>query len=151
MKVSEKCQRNVVSVRPHEELISAAHLMRDKHVGYLVVIEPALVDGTYRPIGVLTDRDLVVSVLAREANPRSLRIEDVMTRMPRVVRADQSLADAVQEMRRIGVRRLPVIGDHGELFGVISLDDIVETLATQLHDVADSIRTEQAVEHALRP
>ena len=151
MNVAEICKRNLVTVRPYDELAVAAQLMREKHVGYLIVVEPALEDGTYRPIGVLTDRDLVVSVLARGTNPNTLRIEDVMTRMPVVVRADQSTGRAVEEMRRIGVRRLPVVGDHGELFGVVSLDDVVDALSMQLQDLAGSIRSEQAIEHVLRP
>lgn len=151
MNTGEICQSNVVTVRPYEELIVAVRLMREKHVGYLIVVEPAIADGTYRPIGVLTDRDLVVSVLAREANVNSLRVEDVMTRKPVVARADDPLPVALREMRRIGVRRLPVVGTRGELVGVLALDDVVEALASQLGDVAGSIRSEQALEHALRP
>jgi CBS domain-containing protein len=151
MNVVEHCQRNVVTIRAYEELTTAARLMREKHVGYLVVVEPAMEDGTYRPIGVLTDRDLVVSVIAREANPNALRVEDVMTRKPVLVNADDPLSTATREMRRIGVRRLPVVGDHGELVGVIALDDVVETLAAQLQDIAGSIRSEQVIEQALRP
>ncbi len=151
MNVVEHCQRNVVTIRPYEDLLAAARLMREKHVGYLVVVEPAIEDGTYRPVGVLTDRDLVVSVIAREANPNSLRVEDVMTRKPVVVNAEEPLSAASREMRRLGVRRLPVVGDHGELVGVIALDDVVETLAAQLQDIAGSIRSEQIIEQALRP
>jgi CBS domain-containing protein len=151
MNVGQLYNRNLVTVRAFDELMSAARLMREKHVGYLIVVEPAFVDGTYSPVGVLTDRDIVVSVVAREIDPRTLRVEDVMTRKPVVVRDDETLATALGEMRRIGVRRMPVVGDHGELLGVISLDDIIESLAGQLKDVAGSIRTEQLVEHALRP
>jgi CBS domain-containing protein len=151
MYTAEILQRDVVTVRPGEELLWAARLMREKHVGYLVVVEPALLEGTVRPVGVLTDRDIVVTVIAREIDPRSLRVEDVMTRKPVVARADESLNTALREMRRIGVRRLPVIGDHGELVGVMSLDDVVATLSRQLQEVAGSMRSEQVIEHALRP
>ena len=74
-----------------------------------------------------------------------------MTRKPVVARADDPLPVALREMRRIGVRRLPVVGTRGELVGVLALDDVVEALASQLGDVAGSIRSEQALEHALRP
>jgi CBS domain-containing protein len=151
MNIEDILQRDVVSVRPYEDLLSAAKLMRDKHVGYIVVVEPAIADGTFRPIGVLTDRDIVVTVVAREADVRTLRVEDVMTRKPVVARRDEPLATALQDMRRIGVRRLPVVGEHGELVGVISLDEVVAGLADRLQDVAGSIRSEQLVERALRP
>jgi CBS domain-containing protein len=151
MNVGDLCQKTLVTVRPYEELLSAARLMREKHVGYVVVVEPALAEGTFQPIGVLTDRDLVVSVLAREADARTLRVEDVMTRAPVVAQDDDSLPSALEQMRRIGVRRLPVVDDRNQLIGVLSLDDVIYSLVGQLQDVAGSIRSEQLVEHSLRP
>ena len=144
MNVGEICRRNVATVRPNDDLMTAARLMRERHVG-------ATAEKTWRPVGVLTDRDLVVSVMAREADARALRVEDVMSRKPVVVMMSDSVAHAVQEMRRIGVRRMPITGDVGELVGVISLDDVVEALAAQLRDIAGSIRTEQVIEKSMRP
>ena len=66
MNVGNICRRHAVTVRPFEELTKAAQLMREKHVGYLVVVEPDAADGLLRPIGVLTDRDIVITVVARE-------------------------------------------------------------------------------------
>jgi CBS domain-containing protein len=151
MNVGEICQRNVVTVRPFDELLTAARLMREKHIGYLVVVEPAFAEGAFQPAGVLTDRDLVVSVMARETDPRSVLVGDVMTREPVLARIGDSLPAALEQMRRIGVRRLPVVDDHGDLVGVLSLDDVIYSLVGQLGDVAGSIRTEQLVEHSLRP
>lgn len=150
MNVGEICRRQVVTVRPFDELLSAAHLMREKHVGYLVVVEPAVAEKTWRPVGVLTDRDIVVGVLAREADARALRVEDVMTSKPVVVRMSDSVSHALGEMRRIGVRRLPIVGDLEELVGVIALDDVLEAFSGQLQDLVGSIRKEQRVEQALR-
>jgi predicted transcriptional regulator len=151
MNVGDCCQRNVITVRPFDELLKAARMMREKHVGYLIVVEPAPAAATVHPIGVLTDRDIVVAVIAREIDPRSLRVEDVMSRQPRVARDDEGLESALQDMRRIGVRRLPVVGAQGELVGVLSLDDVVAALAAQLQDVAGSMRREQRLERELRP
>lgn len=151
MNVGKLCQAYPVTVRPSDDLVAVAKLMREKHVGYVVVVEPAVSEGTFRPAGVLTDRDIVCAVVARDAEPRALRANEVMTREPVVVAEEESIGEALKKMRRIGVRRLPVVGDHGELVGVISLDDIIDALAGQLEDVAESIRSEQLVEHALRP
>jgi CBS domain-containing protein len=151
MNVGQICQRNVITARDFDELTSAARLMREKHVGYIVVVEPAFEEGTFKPMGVLTDRDIVVSVVAREADARTLRVGDVMTQQPVVAQESASIATALQEMRRVGVRRVPVVGDHGQLVGVLSLDDALEALVAELQDVAGSIRTEQLVEHSLRP
>ena len=74
MDVASMCQRHVTTIRPSGELVTAAELMRTRHVGYLIVVEPAPSDGRARPVGVLTDRDIVVSVVARHADPGSLRV-----------------------------------------------------------------------------
>jgi CBS domain-containing protein len=93
----------------------------------------------------------VVAVLARGADPRALCVGDVMTREPVVAEEGWGVADALQQMRRIGVRRLPVVGTHEQLIGVLSLDDVLDVLASDLRSVAGSIRSEQLLEHALRP
>ena len=151
MNVAQLCSRNVVSVRKTDEVVAAARLMREHHVGYLVVVEPDFAGSTVRPIGVLTDRDIVVSIVARERDPRSLVVGDVMTENPVVVDQFDSIATAVQEMRRIGVRRMPVVGSVGELIGVLSLDDVLDALAGQLQNLAGAVRKEQQFESVLRP
>ena len=125
--------------------------MREKHIGYLVVVDPEVVDQSLRPVGVLTDRDIVVSVVARETDPRALRVGDVMTQQPVTVGSTEPVERALREMRRIGVRRLPVVGQRGELIGVLSLDDVLEVLAGELQNIAGSIRNERVIEGSLRP
>jgi CBS domain-containing protein len=133
-----------------DDLRAAARVWRERHVGYLVVVEPATLERARRPVGVLTDRDLVVGVLARDADPHELRVQDVMTPNPVTVRLGDSIAFALQEMRRLGVRRLPIVGDIDELVGVISIDDILALLAGQLGNIAGSIRAEQRFEQETR-
>lgn len=152
MNVASICGKNVVTIRGFEELGAAAQLMREKHIGYLVVIEPDVAStGSLKPIGVLTDRDIVISVVARETDPRTLRVSDVMTQNPVVTRDSDSLEQALARMRGIGVRRLPVVGSRGELVGVLSLDEIIDSLAAALQNIAGSIRNERRIETALRP
>jgi CBS domain-containing protein len=151
MDIGKICNRNVVTAREADELTRAAQVMREKHIGYLVVVKPSIEDGTVTPIGVITDRDIVVTVVAREINPRSLTVGDVMTRQPAVVDEATSLSTTLQLMRRIGVRRLPAIGRGGVLVGVLSLDDVLDAMAGEMTDVAGSIRHERKMEDALRP
>src|SRR5690349_19514964 len=99
MNAGEVCKPNVITIRQFEELSAAAKLMRERHVGYLVVVEPQPLDAKLKPIGVLTDRDIVVGVLAREADIHTLRVGDVMTRDPVVVEEDHSIGFALREMR----------------------------------------------------
>lgn len=149
--IGDICQRNVVTIREYEDLTAAAQRMREEHVGYLVVAEPQVLDQTLKPVGVITDRDIVIAVVAKEVDPRTLKVGDVMTRQPVVASEDSSVSAALQEMRRIGVRRLPVIGRRGELLGVVSIDDLLETFAEELANIAGLIRNERRFERAFRP
>jgi CBS domain-containing protein len=151
MNVASICHHNVVTIRPFDELTSAAELMREQHVGCLIVVEPDLSGAAVRPIGVITDRDIVVAVVGRQTDPRTLRVGDVMTRQPVVVADGDSIEKGLASMRQIGVRRLPVVGNRGQLVGILSLDDILDAISGLLANVAGSIRNEQRIESALRP
>jgi CBS domain-containing protein len=150
MNIGDICKRKVITIGEHDELTRAAELMREKHIGYLVVVKPNIGDGTSTPIGVVTDRDIVVAVIARGADPRSLRVGDVMTRQPVVVEQDKPVSAALKDMRSIGVRRLPVVDHAGALVGVLSVDDVLDALAGELWDVASSIRQEVNMEGIFR-
>jgi CBS domain-containing protein len=144
------CTRHVVTVRPGEDLVTAARLMREEHVGYLVVAE-AHPDGALEPVGVLTDRDIVVAVVAREVDARSLTVADVMTRKPMLVEEKESIESALRKMREIGVRRMPVVDPLRRLCGVLAVDDVIDLVSGQLANIAASIRNEQRIERTLRP
>jgi CBS domain-containing protein len=149
MNAHELSQRNVVTVRRHEELGTAAWMMRERNVGCLVVVEPAGIMGGERPVGMLTDRDIVTNVIVREADPRDVRVEDAMTRHPVTVWTTSSIDEALQRMREGQVRRVPVVDERGRLAGILALDDIFEYLANRLHPVVTPIRrVEQNREHA---
>ncbi len=150
MNIGDICKRKVVTIGERDELTRAAELMREKHIGFLVVVKTNVGDGSSEPIGVVTDRDIVVAVVARGADPRTLRVGDVMTRQPVVAEQEKPVSSALREMRRIGVRRLPVVDRAGALVGVLSVDDVVDALAGELWDVASSIRQEMRVEETFR-
>jgi CBS domain-containing protein len=140
MNALELCQRKVVTVRRHEELATAAWMMRERNVGCLVVVEPAGVLGGERPVGMLTDRDIVTNVIVRQADPREASVEDAMTRQPVTVAATTSIEDALQRMRDGHVRRVPVVDERGRLAGILALDDIFEYLATRPYPFVKPIR-----------
>ncbi len=151
MNISTLMQRDVVTVRAFDELVAAAKVMRQRHVGYLIVTEPDLASGDEKPVGVITDRDIVVTVVAPGENPQALRVGDVMTRQPVTVQETEPVGTALREMRRIGVRRLPIVGTRGELRGVLSLDDVLDSLAGVFDDVKGTMRAGRRTEAALRP
>jgi CBS domain-containing protein len=147
MNAGSVCKREVVTVTPTDDLIAAAHVMREKHVGYLIVCEASR---NKRVAGVLTDRDIVVAVLAQEVDARILKVGDVMTRDPLVIDEGQSIEAVLRHMREAGVRRVPVVDGAGALSGVLSIDDVLERIAEQLLNIAGSIRNEQRMERAVR-
>jgi CBS domain-containing protein len=151
MNAYELCQRHVVTVRRHEELATAAWMMRERNVGCLVVVEPAGKIGGEKPIGMLTDRDIVTNVIVRDRDPRSLVVDDVMTRQPVTVWASASLEDALQRMRSGAVRRVPVIDDRGRLAGILALDDIFEHFGKCVPFAATPIRREARLEQTIQP
>ena len=132
-----------------DPVAEAAAQMRDQHVGNLVVVEPR--GGALVPVGILTDRDIVVGVIAKGISPDALTVGDAMTREMLTVREDSSLEFALREMRRYGVRRAPVVRANGDLVGIIAVDDILQHLAVQLGRLADLIRVEQDAELRARP
>jgi len=151
MNAGSVCKRGVVTVAPMDDLVAAAHLMREKHVGYLIVSEASGPSrNERRVVGVLTDRDIVVAVLAQEVDAHALKVGDVMTRDPLLIEEGQSIEAVLRHMREAGVRRVPVVDRSGALTGVLSIDDVLESIAEQLINIAGSIRNEQRMERAVR-
>ncbi len=145
MTVGKLCRRAPFMAYESESLTVAAQRMRETHVGFLVVIR-ALPE---RVVGVITDRDIVTAVVARGVGPSEFTVGDVMTRDPLLIEESQSPVSAVGLMREAGVRRVPVVAD-GRLVGVLSVDDLLGSLAQQLSDVVQVIRTELAAERSAR-
>jgi CBS domain-containing protein len=145
MDVGNICRRRAVTIDAHADLVEAAGLMREAHVGFLVVS-----DGV-RLCGVLTDRDIVLEAVARGVSADQVTVGDAMTADPVTLTEDTSLDEALDCLRAAGVRRAPVVDDGGRIAGVLSLDDVLDHLAGQLGSVAGSLRHEQALERIARP
>ena len=139
MKVGDLCSPQVVTAEPGASLREAALAMRNQHVGALIVVERK--DGVARPVGILTDRDIVVAVIAVPgARPEGIRVGDAMSTDLATAREDDGLFEAVQRMAERSVRRLPVVGADGALKGVVSLDDVLRVLAAELGQLAEALR-----------
>jgi CBS domain-containing protein len=149
MSVGEYCNREVVVVEVDAEVREAARLMRQHHVGTLLVVEP----GPHNPIpvGIVTDRDLVLEVLAQDVDPAEVSVADIMTRQPTTTRESDDLWDTLQRMQAHGIRRIPVIDAEGGVVGILTADDALELLAEGLGDLAALIRREQRAEAERRP
>ncbi|HEX9875209.1 MAG TPA: CBS domain-containing protein [Gammaproteobacteria bacterium] len=149
MSIGSICNHSVATISSDAGIVEAARRMREEHVGDLVVVE--LRGGITVPIGIVTDRDIVVSVVAKQVSPADLTVADVMSSSLLKVNEQSGVEHALQEMHRGGVRRAPVVGARGELVGILSVDDVIERLAAQLDHVAGLIHAEQQREVRVRP
>jgi CBS domain-containing protein len=131
------CTRVVTVVEPSTPLPEAARLMRANHVGCVVAIDRA--EAGNRPIGILTDRDIVVSTLALDLDARALCVEDIMTRDLVGVDQDEAFTTAISAMRERGVRRILVTGPDGVLVGLLAFDDMLAGLALQLNAMTEAV------------
>jgi CBS domain-containing protein len=148
MKVGEYCKRAVVAIASNADAADAAKLMRAEHVGFLIVYREG--DALQKPVGVLTDRDLVLGVMAREVDPRAVTVDDVMTRQPLIASEADELSDMLQGMRLSGIRRVPVVDARGALIGVMAIDDAIDIVTGLMCDIAGSIKSEQRHEWRTR-
>jgi CBS domain-containing protein len=148
MKVGEYCKRAVVAIASSADAAHAAQLMREEHVGFLIVHQPE--DPLQKPVGVLTDRDLVLSVVARDVDPHAVTVGDVMTRQPLIANEDDELSDMLQGMRLAGIRRVPVVDVRGALVGIMAIDDAIDVITGLMCDIAGSIKSEQRQEWRAR-
>jgi CBS domain-containing protein len=130
MKVGDICTREVHLANARQPLADAAREMRDHHIGALVVVEPG--DDKRRPIGILTDRDIVLGQLARSADLFCLTVGDVMTRNPLWVTADMSVFGAIAALNGRSVRRAPVLDRAGALIGFVTLDDLLPVIGAEV-------------------
>lgn len=144
MNVARIYTRSVVSVPRSSSLQRAAILMRQYHVGALLVTEDEP-DGD-RAIGIVTDRDLVVQAMAEGIGPEALTVDQVMTPEIAGVPEWADAHEAMVTMRELGVRRLAVTGEGGALTGILSLDDIIDALSVEMSSLAGVIRSERGRE-----
>lgn len=144
MNVGQYCKHAVVTVDAGASISEASYVMRDEHVGFLVVVNEG--DPARRPVGVLTDRDIVLQIIARDVSPASVTVADVMTAKPMIATQSDDLNDLMQAMRLAGIRRVPVVDSRGALTGVIAIDDALDIVAGLLCDICGSIRNEQRQE-----
>ena len=145
MEVGGLCRYRPVTIGPRADLVDAARLMRECHVGFLVVTDGA------GPLGVLTDRDIVIEAVAGDVPLHEVTVRDAMTADPVTLAASTPLEEALDSLRLAGVRRAPVVDDGGRVVGVLSIDDVLDHIALQLGAVAGSLRHEQAIERIARP
>jgi CBS domain-containing protein len=134
MSLERFCRKSVVTMLPMQSIQDAALKMRDHHVGAIVVVDEG------RPVGIVTDRDIVLRGIVGDRDPRTTPIRDIMSRNPKVLRSDERIDEAVGSIRAAGVRRLPIVDGHGTPIGMVALDDLVVLIAGELSAAAGAVQ-----------
>ncbi|MDI9616042.1 MAG: CBS domain-containing protein [Methanothrix sp.] len=146
MRVREIMSRPVLTVDADMDVLDAASRMISANVGSLIVVREG------KPIGIITERDLVKKVVARAEDPRRVRVGDVMNSPLIKIHPDASLRDAAELMLKSGVKRLPVISNDGKLLGIITDTDLVSGASLGLNDIlADLIEMHRESVHFHEP
>ena len=149
MHIGEICKRSVVTCGRETSALELAQMMRDRHVGDVIVVDEQ--EGRPTPVGIVTDRDLVVQIIAKGVKPELVRAGDML--VGDLVTADETedVYDAIWPMRSKGIRRLPVVDAQARLLGVVTADDVTALLAAELTELARIVPRRIKLEEASRP
>ena len=136
MTLADCCVKSVVTVSPKTTVDEVARLMKERNVGSVIV--------TYNrmPVGIITDRDLILRVMAEGKEPDQVKAEDVMTKDLAIVKGDTGIFEAIEFITQKGVRRIPIVKPDGTLIGIITLDDVIRMIGREMSRVADVIERE---------
>ena len=143
MNVGDICTRDACIMSPCEPLVLALREMHDRHVGSVIVVR--VERGARYPVGILTDRDVLCAQVRRQSDVFALNVSDVMTPDPLTLKEHTEIAEALGQMRARGVRRAPVVGEEGELIGVLSLDDVLPEISRNLAVLASLLGSRREV------
>lgn len=147
MQVRDRYSPGAKVTTPGQPLAKAVRTMLESHVGSLIVVEPR---GTARtPVGILTDRDIVRGQLRLSADLFCLTVGDVMTPDPLTIRASLGVAETIEALHDRGVRRAPVVDEAGNLLGIITLDDLLPAVASELEELSALIGSQARHEHRI--
>lgn len=149
MTAGEYCNREIVVTEKNTSITEAAMLMRSHHVGDLVIVEKQA-EKTI-PTGIITDRDLVVEVIAQKVDPDALSLKDIMSTSLVAVEEKESLLDVLDVMQKKSVRRIVVVDEQGSLQGLLSADDVIELIAEAMNNLTKLVKHEITREEKERP
>ena len=146
IKIIDLSVHTVATIPLGTSVLDCSKAMRALHVGSLVVI-----NDDRQPVGMITDRDICIEVVALEKDPKGLKVEDVMSAPVRTASADETVVDALSRMREQGIRRLPVVDKDDKLCGIVTANNIVEEISEQLDSIVRAIKSSKTREQSVRP
>ncbi|TCS39461.1 CBS domain protein [Paucimonas lemoignei] len=148
MAISECCNIGVVCCEEGTSIPEIAHLMRKHHVGDVVVVRHE--EDKRIPIGIITDRDIVVETIAEQVDMNLVTAGDIMSTPLITVHENESFAESLRLMRHHKIRRLPIVDERGILYGIVSAGDIAHLLAAELSMLTTTITEQPLAERQVR-
>ncbi|WP_435157479.1 CBS domain-containing protein [Haladaptatus sp. DFWS20] len=136
MTVQDVARTDVMTSHQNQSVGNLATVMKEEDVGSVII------EDDHRPVGIVTDRDLVLEVLEPRRDPSEVTAADVMTETPTTVRTDEGILEATAAMYEKGVRRLPIVDDDGEIVGIVTLDDLMVLLTDEMDNLVGVIEWE---------
>ncbi len=149
MRVGEYCNREVVVIEQNGSITEAAKIMREYHVGDVIIVRRK--NGKQIPVGILTDRDIALEIVAKSADPESLSVGDAMSYELTTVNEDDGLLHVIEIMRDKGIRRVPVVDYDEALVGIITVDDLLDLMSGIFIDIVHLVDTQRKREAKTRP
>ena len=143
------CNREVVVIEEESSITEAAVLMRENHVGDVVIVRTQY--GKKVPVGILTDRDIALEIVAPGADPEAVRVGDAMSFELTTVNEDDDLLHVIEVMGDKGIRRVPVVDIDEALVGIMTIDDIIDLLSEVLIDLTHLVDRQKRREARTRP
>ena len=141
MNIGTICSRETIIAEAVDSLLATARLMRKHHVGSLIIVNRE--NGGVRPVGIITDRDIVVQAISEEIDLNSLTAGDIMSRNLLIARENDDLFEAFESMCMNGIRRMPVVDEEGLLAGILSVDDLLEVIVDEMKNLVHLFKHEQ--------
>ena len=148
MRIGDICTREVVQCSRTTTALELAQIMQNSHVGDVVVVDQP--NGKKIVVGLVTDRDLVVEILARETDPVTATAGDIMRPETVTAGAEADIYEAAELMRLKGVRRIPIVDEDGGLLGIVTMDDLLNAVSDQLALLARVVARERFEEEQSR-
>lgn len=139
MSLESLCRREIVCVDVNTTVLDATGMMEDMNVGCVIVIQ------NDRPVGIVTDRDVVLRVVNKRLDPARCVVGDIMSLEVVTLKQNTGLYDALEQIKESGskVRRFPIVDENGAIKGIITLDDVIDLLGREMSDVAAIIESER--------
>ncbi|MGH7800700.1 MAG: CBS domain-containing protein [Thermodesulfobacteriota bacterium] len=136
MSLGNMCRKKIVCVNAGRKVKEAAKLMEQKNIGSVIVV------GGGKPVGIVTDRDILLRVVNKGLDPEKTSVDKVMTKKIVTLREDMGLFEALEKTKKKGIRRFPIVDTKGKLQGIMTLDDILYLLGKEMANVSSIIERE---------